>query len=248
MKKISSTKPPSKKPSSKKTAAAKPTLQQIIINALDDMKAQNVLTLDTSSITDVFDTMIIASGSSNRQVRALAQHAAEEAKKQGMPAMSIEGVDAGEWVLVDFGDIVLHVMQPETREFYDLERLWQVTDKLASVNQSSSKPAPEKKSATQKSTATKTMPVVEVELITQSDAAKARKSPGKPKAAPSAGAKKSTAKTAPAKAGVYAKTGTKKPAATKSITPKKSTAAKKPAATKTASAEKKPAARKPRSV
>lgn len=256
MKKPSSEKPSAAKSSAKKASAAKPSLLQIIINALGDLKAQNIVTLDVADLTDVTDTLVIASGSSSRQVRALAQHAAEEAKKKGSPAIGVEGLDGGEWVLADFGDVVLHVMQPEVREFYDLEKLWQSPEEKTVAPK---KPAATKTTAT-KAAPTKTgksAPVPEVEFITQSDAAKARKAPGKPKTTTSiAGTKKPAAKTAPPKAGVYAKTGTKKPAAPQSTTTKKPTVAKKPAATKkpvaakstTKPAAKKPAARKPRSV
>lgn len=260
-------KPTSKKPSSKKPAGAKPSLLQVIINALDDLKAQNIVTLDVTRLTDVTDTLIIASGSSSRQVRALAQHAVEEAKKQGMPSIGIEGLDGGEWVLADFGDVVLHVMQPDVREFYDLEKLWQSTEPKtvpatktapASKTAPAAKPAA-KKPATAKKADVKTAPVPVIEFTTQSDAAKARKAPGKPKSAPSSAAspKKTASKTAPVKAGIYAKTGTKKPAAKKPATAvkKSTTDAKKPkvvvkkptgAVKKPAVAAKKPAARKPR--
>ena len=267
MKKPTSKKPTSKKPTSKKPAGAKPSLLQVIINALEDLKAQNIVTLDVTRLTDVTDTLIIASGSSSRQVRALAQHAVEEAKKQGMPSIGIEGLDGGEWVLADFGDVVLHVMQPEVREFYDLEKLWQSTEsKSAPVTQAApaAKPAAKKPAAAKKADV-KTAPVPVIEFTTQSDAAKARKAPGKPKSAPSSAAspKKPASKTAPVKAGIYAKTGTKKPAAKKPATAvkkpatavkKSTTDATKPAATKKpaaavkkpAAAAKKTAARKPR--
>jgi ribosome-associated protein len=103
-------------------------LTQFIVAALDDMKAVNTVTLDVSGLTDVMDYMVIASGTSNRHVKSLASHVSVEAKKQGIAPMGMEGEDAGEWVLVDFGDVVLHVMLPATRDFYDLERLWTVPD------------------------------------------------------------------------------------------------------------------------
>jgi ribosome-associated protein len=99
-------------------------LTQLIVAALDDLKAVNTVTLDVSALTDVMDYMVITSGTSNRHVKSLASHVAVEAKKQGMAPMGTEGEDAGEWVLVDFGDVVVHVMLPATRDFYDLERLW----------------------------------------------------------------------------------------------------------------------------
>jgi len=99
-------------------------LSRLVVAALDDLKAVNTVTLDVSALTDVMDTLVIASGTSNRHVKALASNVSVEAKKQGMHPLGIEGDDAGEWVLVDFGDVVVHVMLPATRDFYDLERLW----------------------------------------------------------------------------------------------------------------------------
>ena len=97
-----------------------------ILNALDDLKVQNPVTLDVRGQSDMFDTLIIASGTSSRQVRALAQHVMEELKKKGFPPSGYEGLDAGEWALIDYGDIVVHVMLPDIRSFYDIEGLWQV--------------------------------------------------------------------------------------------------------------------------
>ena len=99
-------------------------LKQLVCEALDDLKAVNTVTLDVQGLTDVMDYLIIASGTSNRHVKSLAGNVSLEAKKQGVRPMGVEGEDAGEWVLVDFGDVVVHVMLPATRDFYDLERLW----------------------------------------------------------------------------------------------------------------------------
>lgn len=101
---------------------------QFIVAALDELKAVNTVTLDVSALTDVMDYMVIASGTSNRHVKSLASHVSVEAKKIDMAPMGMEGEDAGEWVLVDFGDVVVHVMLPATRDFYDLERLWVVPE------------------------------------------------------------------------------------------------------------------------
>ena len=100
------------------------TLKQVVLDALDDLKAVNPVTLDVAALTDVMDYLVIASGTSNRHVKSLANNVCMEAKKQGMRPIGVEGEDAGEWVLVDFGDVVVHVMLPATRDFYDLERLW----------------------------------------------------------------------------------------------------------------------------
>ena len=99
-------------------------LQQLVLSALDDMKARDVSTLDVRSLTSIADTMIVASGTSGRHVKALADHVAEQAKKAGYAVLGMEGEQAAEWVLVDLGDVIVHVMQGATREYYDIERLW----------------------------------------------------------------------------------------------------------------------------
>ncbi|MEP4486689.1 MAG: ribosome silencing factor [Halioglobus sp.] len=103
-------------------------LKTLVTDALDDLKAVNTVALDVTGMTDVTDCLVIASGTSNRHVKSLATNVVVEAKKAGMPPLGVEGDDVGEWVLVDFGDVVLHVMLPATRDFYDLERLWVDTD------------------------------------------------------------------------------------------------------------------------
>ena len=100
------------------------SLKSLVVGALEDLKAVNTVSLDVASMTDVMDVLIIASGTSNRHVKSLADNVCMEAKKQGMRPLGVEGEDAGDWVLVDFGDVVVHVMLPATRDFYDLERLW----------------------------------------------------------------------------------------------------------------------------
>ena len=102
-------------------------LEAIVIDALDDMKAQDVTVLNTESLTDEFDRVIIATATSNRQTRALANNVHEKVKDNGGDVLSTEGEDTGEWVLVDLGDIVVHVMQPTVRQYYNLEELWQAT-------------------------------------------------------------------------------------------------------------------------
>ena len=98
--------------------------KQLVIDALEDLKAINVVTLDVAGLTDVMDFLIIASGTSSRHVKSLADNVCMQAKKREVRPLGVEGEDAGEWVLVDFGDVVVHVMLPATRDFYDLERLW----------------------------------------------------------------------------------------------------------------------------
>lgn len=99
-------------------------LTRLVVDALDELKAVNTVTLDVTGLTDVMDYLVITSGTSNRHVKSLADNVCMEAKKQGVRPLGVEGEAAGEWVLVDFGDVVVHVMLPATRDFYDLERLW----------------------------------------------------------------------------------------------------------------------------
>ena len=100
-------------------------LADVITSALEDGKAIDVKRLEVTSMTTITDYMIVASGGSNRQVRALTERAVEAARKYGVKPLGREGETGGDWVLVDFGDVVLHLMQPETREFYQLEKLWE---------------------------------------------------------------------------------------------------------------------------
>ncbi|MDX9688366.1 MULTISPECIES: ribosome silencing factor [Halopseudomonas] len=100
-------------------------LIKTVEDALAELKAKDVVRIDVRELTGVTDYMIIASGGSNRQVGALADNVIEKAKEAGRRPLGVEGKESGEWVLVDLGDIVVHIMQPATRQFYDLERLWQ---------------------------------------------------------------------------------------------------------------------------
>lgn len=101
-------------------------LIETVVNALEDVKGQEITVLEVSELTDVMDYLVVASGTSSRQVKALAENVIDECKKQGIRPLGVEGLDSGEWVLVDLGDAVVHVMLPETRAFYDLEKLWSV--------------------------------------------------------------------------------------------------------------------------
>ena len=102
-------------------------LVQVVEGALDEMKAVNVRVLDVQKLTDIADTMIIASGNSDRHVRSIADRIVEHAKKAGFRPMGVEGERDGEWVLVDLQDIIVHIMLPRVREFYRLESLWDVS-------------------------------------------------------------------------------------------------------------------------
>ena len=99
-------------------------LIELVVDALEERKAQNITIIDVMGKTSVTDTMIIASGTSGRQVAAIAENVVEQAKKKHLNPLGVEGSKAAEWVLVDLGDVVVHVMQRDTREFYQLEKLW----------------------------------------------------------------------------------------------------------------------------
>jgi len=101
-------------------------LRALVKNALEDLKAENIVELDVRDKTDVTDYIVVASGNSSRHVKSIANNVAMEAKKAGHPPIGVEGEAEGEWMLVDLADVVVHVMQPQIREFYDLESLWQV--------------------------------------------------------------------------------------------------------------------------
>ena len=105
--------------------AAKPTLRDIVLDALADMKAVDVKALDVRGITDVTDTMVVASGNSDRHVKSIADRVLQRCKEAGFRPYGMEGERDGEWVLVDLNDLVLHVMLPRTRQFYALEKLWE---------------------------------------------------------------------------------------------------------------------------
>jgi ribosome-associated protein len=99
-------------------------MKSAVIGALEEIKAKNILMLNVSKLTSLFDYLVIASGDSNRQTRALANNVKERLKQAGASVYGAEGEQVGEWVLVDFGDIVVHVMQPAIRDYYRLEELW----------------------------------------------------------------------------------------------------------------------------
>lgn len=217
------------------TAAKKDVtkLQRAIVDGLEDVKAQDIQVFNTEQLSPLFERVIVASGTSNRQTKALAASVRDAVKEAGFAKPRVEGEDNGEWIIVDCGPAVAHIMQPAIRQYYRLEELWGETPvrlKLGAAKpEAAAKKAPAKKKA----------------AAAAADTVPARK-PGKPKAAAGAAAaaaakpaaKKTVAKKAPAKttAGKPAAAGTAKaPAAKKPVI---KTVVVKPAA-------KKPAAKKP---
>lgn len=99
-------------------------MKQAVVDALEDIKAKDIAVIKVSHLTSMTDYMIIATGDSNRQTRALASNVQEKLKEQGAHVLGVEGEESGEWVLVDLGQVVVHIMLPNTREHYNLEQLW----------------------------------------------------------------------------------------------------------------------------
>jgi ribosome silencing factor RsfS/YbeB/iojap len=103
-------------------------LRTLVLAALDDLKARDITEVDVRGKSNVTDLMVVASGTSSRHVKSIAEEVVKRAKQAGVPPIGVEGQREAEWVLVDLGDVVVHVMLPRTREFYGLERLWTVGD------------------------------------------------------------------------------------------------------------------------
>lgn len=110
------------------TPQARPTadLQALIVNTLESLKAQDIVVLDVKGKANFTDVMIIASGSSDRHLKTMANEIHVQTKAAGSPPLSIEGEDSRNWILVDLGDIVVHLMRPQTREMYEIEKLWRI--------------------------------------------------------------------------------------------------------------------------
>ena len=106
--------------------AAEDRLLNIVTDTIDDMKGVDLVVIDVRDMTSITDRMVIASGTSTRHVKSIADTVALKAKQGGFPALGVEGAQAAEWVLIDLGDVVVHVMTPAIREFYALEKLWAV--------------------------------------------------------------------------------------------------------------------------
>ena len=115
-------------------------LKDLAVEVLNDMKAENVEVLNVRKLTDVTDYMVIASGTSDRHVKAMAHRLRDQVREQSkFRPLGVEGEQEGDWVLIDFGDVVVHIMRPQTRKYYDLERLWsREVEELVKMNRDAS--------------------------------------------------------------------------------------------------------------
>lgn len=219
-------------------------LQSLVIDALEDVKAQDIRLFDTVHLTSLFDRIVIASGTSNRQTKALAASVRDKVKAEGGHILSIEGETTGEWVLVDLGDMIVHIMQPAIRAYYRLEEIW--GEKEIKLGAAKRKPSsdtkitshilgstPTKSTASKKTsastsparkTATKTATKSSTKTASKTASKTATKSAGKT-ATRSPAVKKTAAKKVVAKKTV-SKTAVKKTSATKSSSPTRSAAKK----------------------
>jgi len=177
-------------------------LQRVIIDALEDVKAHDIRVFSTTHLTGLFDRVVVASGTSNRQTKALANSVREGVKEAGGEIISTEGEETGEWVLVDCGDAVVHIMQPALRQYYNLEEIWgdkPVRVKLGAEGPRSARHAEE---------------AVEDEPAKPAAKKAPAKAPARKTAAKTgASARKSAAKAAPAKTAAAKKAPARKPGA-----------------------------------
>jgi len=224
-------------------------LQRAIVDGLEDVKAQNIVVFNTEHLSPLFERVIIASGTSNRQTKALASSVRDAVKKRGMQVMRTEGEDNGEWIIVDCGAAVAHIMQPAIRDYYHLEEIWggkPVKLKLdgeakalpKASDESDDAPAPAKKAAAKKSGTADTPAGKAAARKTASAKTAAKKAPAKAPARKAAvsrttGVKSAGAKSAGAKTAAKSGAG-RAPAKTAAKAPAKKAPAKKAAARKTA--------------
>ncbi|WP_394130474.1 ribosome silencing factor [Shewanella maritima] len=103
-------------------------LKEFVLDKIDDLKAKDITVLDVTNQSTITETMIICTGTSKTHVKAISEHVIVEAKAAGEPPIGVEGRDSSEWILVDLGDVILHIMQDQTREYYQLEKLWTEQD------------------------------------------------------------------------------------------------------------------------
>ncbi len=203
-------------------------LQSTVVAALEDIKAQDIRVYDTVHLTSLFDRIAIASGTSNRQTKALAASVRDKVKEKGGAIVSVEGEDTGEWVLVDLGDMIVHIMQPAIRAYYRLEEIWGDKEvKLGAAKRVSSSSA--SKAAAGEAAPKKAARHLTV-TQTASEEAPKKRATRKPAAADDGAA---AVKKAPAKKAATPRTKASD-ATTAAASPKKAPAKRAPAKTKTA--------------
>lgn len=195
-----------------------PALTKLAVSALEDLKGQDIVVLDVKKLTPMTDVMIVCTGTSTRHVKSLAQNVVDDVKEAGERPLGIEGLEQGEWALVDLNGVIVHVMQTQTRAFYQIEKLWQIdvtdaadeADRPVAKKKPKSGPKPASKVAktktgagakkTAKTTVTKTVKKGPAATTVKSASAKPRASVAKPKT--TTAAKKPVAKNAVAKPAV----------------------------------------------
>ncbi|NEX64370.1 ribosome silencing factor [Noviherbaspirillum galbum] len=200
-------------------------LQAVVVDALEDVKAHDIKVFDTMHLTSMFDRLAVASGTSNRQTKALAASVRDKVKEKGGDIISIEGEETGEWVLVDLGDMVVHIMQPAIRDYYRLEEIW--GDKEVKLGAAKRKSAKAAMDAAEEATEPKKRSRATVSSRATQASLDDDDTPKKP--ARKAPAKKAAAKTPRVPSGGVVKVGARKSAAPKKAAAK-TTAAPKPAA------------------
>ena len=110
------------------------SLQNLVMESLENSKANDIINLDVRSLTDVADSMVVCSGTSNRHLQSIADNLIQTVKKQGIRPLGVEGENSGEWILIDLVDVVVHIMMPTIREFYSLEKLWGTAEQARRAN------------------------------------------------------------------------------------------------------------------
>jgi ribosome-associated protein len=168
-------------------------LQAVVVDALEDVKGQDIVVYDTTHLTSLFDRIAIASGTSNRQTKALAASVRDKVKESGGEILSLEGEETGEWVLVDLGDMIVHIMQPAIRAYYRLEEIWgdKEVKLAAAAKRAAKKAAADGEDEAPKKTARRGT----LKSKADGEAAPAKKIAAKKTAAKKTAAKKTAAKT-----------------------------------------------------
>lgn len=233
-------------------------LQRAIVDGLEDVKAQDIQVFNTEHLSPLFERVIIASGASSRQTKALASSVRETVKKAGFAVPRHEGEENGEWIIVDCGQCVVHVMQPTIRQYYRLEEIWgdkPVRLKLGAAKPSkifASEDASQEAKPAKRSAAKKTAAAIDGKVVVKKAASKKAATQAAAAADKPVAAKKPAAKKPAAKLAATAKPAVKKPAAKKAAAPAKTVVVKpmkaRGAAGRTASADKAPAKRPARTA